>query len=267
MLVFGLIMLLVIVIVIIHTYWVKRSHYQLGNPSKKSFTVVQMSDLHGRVQFLNGSLSSMVNEINPDYVMITGDIISRKNQLDHVLKELRKISCPNLYFVPGNYEREGLKGNGLRKVLYSEQEYNAIIQSLQEQNITILSNSGSQVNWEDKKCLIYGFDNSIYGNERLVLTSEDIKGYDYVMMLAHSPSIINLLQEKQVSYDLLLVGHTHGGQIRILNHTIGAYKNYHIGLKQLDERGHFFINRGLGTVKIPVRLGCSPEIAVFKIGI
>ena len=85
-------------------------------------------------------------------------------------------------------------------------------------------------------------------------------------MLAHSPSIIKLLQEGNVLYDLLLTGHTHGGQIRLRNHTIGAYKHFHTGIKNVDKRRRFYINRGLGTVKIPVRLGSPPEIAVFTIG-
>jgi predicted MPP superfamily phosphohydrolase len=99
----------------------------------------------------------------------------------------------------------------------------------------------------------------------MTLGKEEIQSYDYVIMLAHSPSIVNLVQD--LPFDLLLVGHTHGGQIRFLNRTIGSYKHYHVGLRQLDKRRHFFINRGLGTVKIPIRMSCFPEFAVFKIGV
>ncbi|KRE31605.1 metallophosphoesterase [Paenibacillus sp. Soil522] len=264
MVIIVLLAVLTCVFVAIQTLWVKCSHYQISNKSKVSFTVVQLSDLHGRINFINGSLSSIVNNAKPDYLMITGDLVSKKNQLNDVLKEIQKINCPYIYFVPGNYEREGL--DRFRKKMYSEQTYNLIIRSLQDLNISVLSNNGSKINLDDKKCLIYGFDNSIYGNESLTLSIEEIQSYDYVNMLAHSPSIISLVKDKQIPFDLLLVGHTHGGQIRLLNRTVGHYKNYHVGLRQLDKRRHFFINRGLGTVKIPIRVACFPEIAVFKIG-
>lgn len=249
----------------IQTLWVKCSYYEFGKKSNASLTVVQLSDLHGRMNFINGSLSSIVNRINPNCVMITGDLVSKKRQLKDVLEEIKKINCPNIYFVPGNYEREVL--DGFRKRMYSEAEYNFIIDSLKDLNISVLLNSGCKIELDDKKCLVYGFDNSVYGNERLTLSMEEIQSYDYVIMLAHSPSIVKFVQNNQLPFDLLLVGHTHGGQIRLLNHTVGAYKNYHIGLKQLNKRSHFFINRGLGTVKIPIRMDCFPEIAVFEIGV
>jgi predicted MPP superfamily phosphohydrolase len=94
--------LLVCLYVVIQILWVKCSYYQIGNKSKSEFTVVQLSDLHGRINFINGSLSSIVNKAKPDYVMITGDLVSKKNQIKNVLKEIQKINCPNIYFVPGN---------------------------------------------------------------------------------------------------------------------------------------------------------------------
>ncbi|AZN41035.1 metallophosphoesterase [Paenibacillus albus] len=255
-----------IVSIVYQTLWVKCSYHRIGlGKSKSSLKVVQLSDLHGRIRFINGSLSSLVNRINPDCVMITGDLASKKGQLEGVLNEIARINCPNLYFVPGNYEREGL--DGFQKRVYSASEYNFIIQSLQGLNVAVLENSGSTIEWNGKKCLVYGFDNSIYGNERLTWSKEDMASADCVIMLAHSPSILTFIENKQLTYDLLLAGHTHGGQIRLLNKTIGAYKGCHVGLKQTNKRSHFYINRGLGTVKIPLRVACFPEIAVFEIGI
>lgn len=263
MIIIVMLVALACVFLAIQTLWVKSSYYELGKKSEASLTVVQLSDIHGQISFINGSLSRIVNRNNPDCVMITGDLVSKKNQLHRVLKEIEKINCTNIYFVPGNYEREVLEG--LRKRRYSDLEYNFIIESLQNLEVSVLLNSGGKIELLDKKLLVYGFDNSIYGNERLTLSKEEMQSYDYVILLAHSPSIIKLAQHNQLPFDLLLAGHTHGGQIRLLNRTIGAYKNYHVGLKKLNKRSCFFINRGLGTVKIPIRLACFPEIAVFKI--
>ncbi|WP_147384563.1 metallophosphoesterase [Paenibacillus sp. 1011MAR3C5] len=198
-------------------------------------TVVHLTDLHGRTRFINSRISQRVNRLHPDHIIITGDLA-------------------------GNYERE--TRSGIRKRRYTEQEYRDIIQSLQLMNVNVLTNSSYITRQQG---LVYGFDNSIYGNERLTLSRAELERSDYTIMLAHSSGIIDLLQESKLPFDLLLAGHTHGGQIRLWDRTIGAYKHFHSGLKALDGRRHFYINRGLGTVKIPVRLGCPPEIAVFRV--
>ncbi|CAN7544347.1 metallophosphoesterase [Paenibacillus sp. LjRoot153] len=267
MVIAGIVVILVLgaLFIVYSTFWVKVSHTQLGDPAKKNVTVVQISDLHGQTLFINGSLSKMVNNLNPDLVMITGDLASNKEQLDKVLKEIRQIKCDQLFFVPGNHERYGLVQS--RFQLNSDQDYEAILRTIQDAHITVLSNRGFPVHIGDKKWLIYGFDNSLYGKERLNVRVEDLQNFDVIIMLAHSPSIIETSLQPHIPFDLLLVGHTHGGQIKPLGSKIGAYKNYHVGLKRIDERKHFYINRGLGTSRIPIRVACSPEIAVFKIGL
>jgi predicted MPP superfamily phosphohydrolase len=105
----------------------------------------------------------------------------------------------------------------------------------------------------------------LYGNERLHTSAENLQANDYVILMAHSPSIIDFIRFNNLSYNLLLVGHTHGGQVRLFGKTVGAYKHFHVGMKLVGENSYFHINRGLGTVKIPVRLACSPEVSVFKL--
>lgn len=271
MLLLGFLLLLFAGYLVICTNWVRRSVYRLDSTLDTNIRVVHLSDLHGRTRFINGSLSKQVNRLEPDYVLLTGDLISKLSQLPRVLNEIRKIRSPHLLFVPGNYEREGL--DGVRKRMYSEQEYDHIVQALQAHNITVLSNSGvtfggqgqGQGQGHAKKGLIYGFDNSIYGNERLTMETGELQQNDYIILMAHSPNIVKLLQEQDLPYDLLLTGHTHGGQVRLFNRTIGAYRHYHVGMKQIDSRRHFFIHRGLGTVKLPFRFGVFPEVVLFQI--
>jgi len=206
----------------------------------------------------------MVNKLQPTIVVITGDLATRKSQLPRVLKELQNINCRAIYFVPGNYERE--EAVFFRKRRFSTEEYEDIMRALLRQGITVLDNSSATVNVGGKQVCIYGFDNSIYGNERVKMTNEQLQHHDYVILLAHSPTIMDKITRKRIFYHLVLVGHTHGGQIRVGNRTIGAYKHCHVGLKRMGGAQYFYINRGLGTVKIPVRLNCFPEIASFQVG-
>lgn len=85
------------------------------------------------------------------------------------------------------------------------------------------------------------------------------------IFLAHSPNIISLIYNEDLKADLLLSGHTHGGQIRLFNRTVGAYKHFHVGQKEDQSVGVFGISRGLGTSRLPIRLNCFPEITVYMI--
>jgi len=265
-------MIILSVFLAISTLWVRISTVKIKCNTESDFKIIQLTDIHGRVSFLNGSLSHMVNRLNPDCVVITGDLATRRRQFSKVLMEINSIQCSHIYFVPGNYERECMAG--IRKRQLTEIEYYEIINALQQINVEVLVNEGRQLDNGNRKIIIYGFDNSIYGNEQLTMHEEDYSSTDEMILLAHSPSIIKYIQKNGLSFDLLLTGHTHGGQIRVFNKTIGAYKNYHVGLKRISEhenvggrsagKGYFYINRGLGTVKLPFRIGCMPEIAVFE---
>lgn len=87
------------------------------------------------------------------------------------------------------------------------------------------------------------------------------------VVLAHSPNIISLMRREGITSDLLLTGHTHGGQIRLCGKAIGAgaYRHFHVGQKADETAGLFSISRGLGTTKLPIRLNCFPEITVYQI--
>ncbi|USG64509.1 metallophosphoesterase [Brevibacillus ruminantium] len=257
---FGLI---VLVSLVIETCYVRCSHYRIRSPFKKPLKIVQLSDIHGRTRFLNGSISRMANLLRPDIVIITGDLTTSLKQTTRVLEELQKIQCKQIVFVPGNYERE--TKTGFQKRLYNVDEYHALLTNLREQDITVLENSFLTIPVDGQQLFLYGFDNSIYGNERLNATSADWEESVFLIALAHSPNIIHFLAEHNFPYDLLLTGHTHGGQIRFFGRTFGEYKHFHTGLKVMEENRHFYIHRGLGTVKLPVRIACPPEIAVFHL--
>src|SRR5690606_30117519 len=129
--------------------------------------------------------------------------------------------------VPGNYERQTV--SGWRKRLLTDTEYRHLVLTLRNQGIAYLENHFIQLTVNHRNVRIFGFDNSIYGNERFDEMHLKRQSDEYVIFLAHSPSIIRLIEQDQLAYHLLLVGHTHGGQARLLGRTIGAYKHFHVG--------------------------------------
>ncbi len=255
--------LLFICLILFHSYFVKRTVHTLSFNLPKGLSIVHISDLHGKVRFLNGRLSSLVLKSQPDLLFITGDLTTNPKQLELVIKELQIIKDQKvpIFFVPGNYEREFK--SYFRKQYYSKEEAHRRDHLLSEY-LTILENQGQSLKINGVSLYLYGFDNSIYGNENYCCNVDNEK-HDLVCFLAHSPNIISYINKENLDFNLLFVGHTHGGQIRFFNRTIGPYKKFHVGLKKLNNHQYFFITAGIGTVKLPIRFNCNPEIAIFHI--
>jgi uncharacterized protein len=227
-----------------------------------ALTIVHITDLHGRTRFLNGKLHRLINKWQPDIVCVTGDLTQHRGQLEQVVQEIARIQAKDgIFFVPGNYEREEMRG--LRKRRYSQSEYE-VMKQVWQQSMIVLENSRASLTYDNGLFTVYGFDNSVYGNEHYTPHPRETKP-DFTLFLAHSPKIISYIEKNELSADLLLTGHTHGGQIRILGKTAGAYKHFHTGVKADRRVGIFAISRGLGTVKIPLRLNCFPDMTVYRI--
>ncbi len=255
---------LLTIVLIFHTHYAKTTRINLSSNRYPSFRLVHISDLHGKTLFLNGRISSLVNRLDPDLIFVTGDLANNRKQLDSVIREIGKMTAKHgIYFVPGNYEREEVVF--FRKQKFSTEEYKDLITQL-NQTMTVLENSGERLPIGEGQLFVYGFDNSVYGNERFNSTGSPIEyEHDFTILLAHSPNIISLVNELNLDYNLLLTGHTHGGQIRLFGRTTGSYKHFHMGVKKTGPNRFFAITRGLGTVKLPVRFACFPEICVYDI--
>ncbi|MGD8189087.1 metallophosphoesterase [Brevibacillus ginsengisoli] len=250
---------LLILFILVNTLYVKKRTYRFKANVKHPFRIVHISDLHGRIQYLNGSISSLVNHLNPDLLCITGDLTNKATQLPKVARELAKIqSRHGVFFVPGNYEREEMV-YFRKRVIPEEHSYKRVV----TYPITTLENSCKEVVIQGTKVLLFGFDNSIYGNEKYPPEIKEIEN-NFKLVLAHSPNIIHYVKEHQVSFDLLLTGHTHGGQVRLFSRTFGSYRHFHLGVIQ-TLGGYFGITRGLGTARLPIRINCFPEICVYEV--
>ncbi|WP_161881388.1 metallophosphoesterase [Deinococcus alpinitundrae] len=237
------------------THWLRVVRLKVPVAGRgRAVRVVQLSDLHGRTRFLNGRISTQVNALKPDVVCVTGDLVSHQSDLPRVLAELRRLECPRIYFVPGNWERETLAQG--RKRLMTLAETDALLRRV-SRVARVLLNAGEVLDIGGLRLLIYGFDNSLEG---LDAYHPPIQSADARLLLAHSPLIIQRLRSEALPYDLLLTGDTHGGQIRVLGRTRPDVQRWHVGAERQVRGGVFYISRGLGTTHLPLRLGSPPEL-------
>lgn len=141
-----------------------------------------------------------------------------------------------------------------------------------QSGFTVLKNENWYVTTDsDKKILFTGLDDSMLGN---VYMPDSTKIYDsnYNILLIHEPDTADSFQE--YPYDLVLSGHSHGGQVNIpfipaINQkaisSTNLAKNYVSGMYELNSKTKIYVNTGIGTTHVSGRLGVVPEISIFHI--
>ncbi|QUI23118.1 metallophosphoesterase family protein [Vallitalea pronyensis] len=220
---------------------------------------VHITDIHGKIKFTNGQLAHKINKINPNFVLVTGDLANNIRQYPRVFKALGTIKSP-IYMVLGNYEYKNFVNNPFKKEIIN---FDMILDEVKKyKHIHLLMNEPMVYHHGNKEVQIYGFDQSQYGNEAFHIHKQTSM---YRIVLAHSPYIMHYIRKHGIGFNHLLVGHTHGKQINLGKHVKFPYGHYHIGDKRLNSTMLFTINRGLGTSRIPLRINSQPEIRVYDI--
>ncbi len=174
------------------------------------FKVVQISDLHGKISLVN-RLVEKVNGLNPDVLVVTGDVLDNAHRdYQYISKVLGPMqSNYGKFFVSGN--------NEYRRMLLSwpkmEEAYRAA-------GVRVLHNQSSQLRYRGKSIWLIGVDDPHTNRARLDQALGGTNNNPKIL-LAHSPEIIDQASIRKI--DLVLVGHTHGGQVRIPGLTQNPY--------------------------------------------
>ncbi len=216
-------------------------------------TFVQISDVHfKRNSFKTKKLLKILDEIRPDYLFITGDLIGRKasnlKEFRIFVSGLRNRSRNLPIMVLGNHEHKNPKLKEFLKII-------------EESGIKVLRNEKEIL--EDNIILV-GIDDPHTHHDDVSKVLPLSENYPKII-LAHSPEIFRKLNLKNA---LILCGHTHGGQadIPLLTKLILplAYdRHYKKGLFH-KEQVFMYINRGIGETFLPLRFNSPPEITIIK---
>ena len=221
-------------------------------PSRlNGLTAVQISDLHVRTMAdVHLRMADMVRQLHPDLVLVTGDLVDQQAAVADVTELLKSFQPPRgVWVVPGNWE-------------HTAGAVDTFSNAFESTDITLLVNDSAQL---DDGLWIVGVDDPSGWFDHVPESVRHVPSGAARIMLAHSPDIADKIQD--VSLDLILVGHTHGGQINLplvsgawLHH--GLSGKYVHGMYQL-ESARMYVNRGIGTTTLPIRIGARPEITHF----
>lgn len=220
----------------------------------EGYRIVQMTDLHcGR--FTPGTLIAQwveqVNALAPNLIVLTGDYITAGNDyLEELAEALSNLSAPDgVIAVLGNHD---YFGNVERLVL-----------ALKKVGIEVLRNQGRLLPPRKSPLFLAGVDDTWTKRANIKLALAERPTRVPTILLAHDPSLFPEAAQNQV--ELMLSGHTHGGQIafpiasRILNLS-RFYHRYVAGLYKMGS-STLYVCRGAGTTGPPVRLNVPGEVS------
>jgi predicted MPP superfamily phosphohydrolase len=234
-----------------------------------AFKVVQLSDLHNHsLAYDNGSIPTLISDLHPDALVLTGDFIDDHTRdyswLESLGKSFKAFSIPVLY-VDGNHERKAPSEITEKEhVIFETYGFKNLNKSRFDCKNGIVF-SGLQDPGKNHR---YGYDGtSGVGDvpEQLEALKTGFDSNNLNVMLCHRPDLFGLVSDQ--SYDLMFSGHTHGGQI-VLGHWAVAnapWTKYIAG--EYERNGaKLIVSRGLGeSYNLPVRYHCPAELTVTTI--
>ncbi len=232
----------------------------------EGFRIAQLSDFHISPFMTAGQIRRFVeitNDLKPDLVALTGDFLTwDAGAQAEVVQALAPLRAPyGVFGCLGNHE------------VYTRTQ-DSITRLLGAAGILILRHTTTSIQSHDESLNLIGVDfqgchecptfppqDYLRGIEPLVLP-------DTVnILLSHNPESFD--RAAQLGIDLSLAGHTHGGQLALES----VHRGFNLSrLSYTYTRGWYekaggqlYVNRGIGTIGFPIRLGAPPEITVFEL--
>ena len=237
--------------------------------SLKGLVLAQISDLHinqWSLELIEHSIE-VINGLSPDIVALTGDVICNgKKFIPNITAMLKNINANiGKYSCLGNHDySDGYNGK-------------RIIEAYKKADFQVLKNESRKVNIKGDLLYIAGADDLDHGIQDIENMVKNIPEKATSVFLTHNP--FNFNQIAQYNPDLVLAGHTHGGQLYFsllkFLYKIVLRSGYIAGFYNLNE-SLLYVNRGIGTALIaPVffnknfiintpRINSKPEISLFK---
>lgn len=218
--------------------------------------IVHLSDLHygplTNTKHLERAIKA-ANDLRPDLIALTGDYISHHRTYAAPCAELvgRLRARYGVYAILGNHDH------------WTDA---ALITDLfRAEGIRVLINEGMRLDLYGESFWLAGVDDKMVGLEDLPLALAGSSDDEMKLVLAHNPIILRRAARARV--DLVLSGHTHGGQVTLRSEKSRSGRPRRRMLRGLGRRAEtqIYVTRGLGTVVVPIRYGCTPEVSLLEL--
>ncbi len=231
------------------------------DPGLHGLRILQLSDIHMGAFLSEADLTKIVDasmEHRPHLAVITGDLITmRGDPLDACIRQLARVKADaGLYGCLGNHERYALA-----------EDY--CTQAAARAGIRFLRKQAEPLRFNGATLNLAGVDHqSHYGGRKYLAGAEKLKAPDaFNLLLSHNPDVLPVAAQQ--GWDLMLSGHTHGGQINIeildSNITPARFITPYIYGTYRAQNTSAYVTRGIGSIGIPTRIGAQPEITIIRL--
>jgi hypothetical protein len=220
-------------------------------PALAGLRVGFLTDLHRSDTVTHEMAAAAVDLLmseRPDIIMLGGDYVTGRNRrfVEPAAEALAPLNAPHGVFATlGNHD--------------DDRDMPA---ALSAKGFTVLRDARTQIRINDEPLDIAGIR---YWTRKLEIIERVVRGASpNLVLLAHTPS--RLPEAMSLRVPLVLSGHTHGGQIVLPGLGAIAAREFPViaGSERRDDTT-IFVSRGVGTVYIPVRINCPPEVAVLTL--
>lgn len=239
--------------------------------------IVQLSDLHlGSFNYSYKKLKSAIEKINalePDYIVITGDLVNNYawelRGWENVFNQLK--AREGKYAILGNHDYGDY--SQWKTAEEKQTNFESIQQFFKTIDFNLLMNESVVISKDNQEIALIGVENwgkppfKQYGDLEKALT--EVKDIPFKILLSHDPTHWAEEVRDKTNIALMLAGHTHGMQAAFqyknLKWSPIKYKFKHwAGLYQSKEQ-YLYVNRGLGWLGFPGRIGMRPEITLIEL--
>jgi uncharacterized protein len=231
-----------------------------------NYRIALLSDFHYDSVFSVHPLRAaipIVNGLQPDLIVLTGDFVSEPSLGRNRRKAayaaepcaglLRQMKAPHgLWAVMGNHD--------------AVTDPDLIKEILRATGIRVLSNQSVPMEQSASRFWLSGVADVLEGSSDLDATLAQVPGDEATILLAHEPDYADYVAKRPI--DLQLSGHTHGGQVRLPFlpplYEPPLARKYIAGLYKVGPLT-LYTNRGLGTIGLPIRFDCPPEVTLITL--
>ena len=235
----------------------ERVEIKLARLPKKldGFRIIHLSDIHHspftNLEHIERAVK-IANRLKPDMFVLTGDYVSHeKKYIAPVAKVLGELSAAyGTYACLGNHDH------------WTDPVQ--VVKKFRDRGIHMLVNEGFRFEARAASFWLAGVDDHMVGRTDLAAALKGSFPDEMKLLLAHNPIIFR--QATRSGVDLTLSGHTHGGQVKVRDPEKKPLRRRRVtsGLHRRKD-SQIYITRGIGTVVLPIRYQCPPEISLLEL--
>ena len=242
--------------------------YSLKLPEEfKGYRILQLSDLHSKqIGKENEKLIAKIEEINPDIIVMTGDMMDIRDKNYDVLFALceKLTSKYPVYYIFGNHEQS-----------IDTNKVSSFVNELKNRGITVLNNEKITLTKDVQSINMYGllpdkkmYRQNIWQEQDMLNKFGELDDSKFNILLSHNPIFFDVYAKWGA--DLILAGHIHGGNVRIpfiggiFSPDISLFPKYSKGMYQSNS-STMVVSAGLSEGTLKIRLFNPLHLAIIEL--